>query len=222
MTTLTDEELFNLCQKYGHQAKLWKQKFAGLLPEVFKRKLYEKKGFSSIFEFAGKLAGMSKEHVKRVLSLNDNFQDKPILKNMLQNGEVSIHKLSRIASIATHENQDFLANQVKLLSKSALETLARDVKSLQIVPGHKTELNNQTEIMQVVHELNLSDEVKQKLYELQRKGIDINKLLLEFLNQREKQILEQKERIASSLTTTNSRYIPVKIKNLLIQEYGTI
>lgn len=29
-------------------------KFIGLLPEVYRRKLYEKKGFSSIFEFGAR------------------------------------------------------------------------------------------------------------------------------------------------------------------------
>lgn len=61
IAVLSDENLYKLCQQYGEQARVWRQKFAGLLPEVHRRKLYEKKGFSSIFEFAAKLAGMSEE-----------------------------------------------------------------------------------------------------------------------------------------------------------------
>jgi len=42
---------------------------------------------------------------------------------------VSANKLVRVASIASIENQEILADRVKLLSKSALETLLRDEKS---------------------------------------------------------------------------------------------
>ncbi|MFA6344212.1 MAG: hypothetical protein WCX45_05805, partial [Candidatus Gracilibacteria bacterium] len=131
ITSLNDWELFSLCQKYGEQARIWRQKFAGLLPEVLKRRLYERKGFESIFVFAKKLAGMSEEQVRRVLNLEQKFEDKPVLKNLLLNGEVSANKLARIASIATPENQEFLANQAKILSNRALETLVKDEKFAQ-------------------------------------------------------------------------------------------
>jgi hypothetical protein len=36
-----------------------------------------------------------------------------------------------VVSIATQENQEVLAEKVKILSKSALETLVRDEKGLQ-------------------------------------------------------------------------------------------
>ncbi|MBI4994924.1 hypothetical protein HZC21_04765, partial [Candidatus Peregrinibacteria bacterium] len=98
---LTDEKLYELCKKYGMAARLWRQKFIGLLPEVNRRRLYERKGFSSIFEFAAKLCGLSKEQVYLTLNLEKRFEDKPVLKRMLENGEASINKLTRIVSIAT-------------------------------------------------------------------------------------------------------------------------
>ncbi|HLG25330.1 MAG TPA: hypothetical protein VI588_00865, partial [Candidatus Gracilibacteria bacterium] len=66
---MSDEKLFRLCKYYGEQARAWRQKFCGLLPEVNRRKLHERKGFGSIFEFAKKLAGLSEEQVRRVLNL---------------------------------------------------------------------------------------------------------------------------------------------------------
>jgi hypothetical protein len=98
------------------------------LPEVFHRRLYEKKGFGSIFEFAAKLAGMSQEQVRVVLNLERKFEDKPVLKNLLINGEVSANKLVRIASIATVENQQVLACMAEKLSNRAIETFVRDEK----------------------------------------------------------------------------------------------
>ncbi|MBU1703439.1 hypothetical protein KJ951_03480 [Patescibacteria group bacterium] len=53
--TLTDAQLYGLCKQYGQQALEARRKFIGLLPEVYKRRLYAKKSFSSINEFAAKL-----------------------------------------------------------------------------------------------------------------------------------------------------------------------
>lgn len=125
---LNDETLYQLCKTYGERARLWRQKFAGLLPEVYRRKLYEKKGFSSVFEFAKKLAGMGEEQVRLVLNLEKRFEKTPILRGLLVDGKVSVNKLARIASIANRENEIFLAGQVQVLSKSAVETLVRDEK----------------------------------------------------------------------------------------------
>ncbi|MBI2638041.1 hypothetical protein HYW83_00415 [Candidatus Peregrinibacteria bacterium] len=235
---LNDRQLYNLCKKYGHRARFWRQKFAGLLPEVYKRRLFEKKGYGSIFEFAAKLAGMSERQVDVVLNLEKKFETTPILRSMLENGEISVNKLARIASVATAENETFWATQAKLLSKGALETLIRDEKyakfsgeaneiqnallepkiDQKFLPGHHA--NGKITMLQ---EVNLSAEVEQKLLELQQKGIDINALLLEFLAKRELEIAQEKERLArksESPAKPPSRHIPAEIKNILKQEFG--
>lgn len=259
-TAMTDRELFTLCQEYGQHARLWRQKFAGLLPEVARRKLHIKKGFSSIFVFAAKLAGMSEEQVRRVLNLEERFGDKPLLKAMLENGAVSIHKLARIASVVTVENQEFWAGQVRTLPKNALETLIRDEKNAtklsaetveesenttailemqnglsealsapQSVPGH-TNPSSKTETSTAgaeggslgasADELKLSSEIYKKLLELQTKGIDVNALLQEFLEKRDMEIAQEKEKIASQLPQVQSRYIPVSVREVLKKEHG--
>ena len=38
---LTDSELYQKCREYGASARSWTRKFAGLLPEVFRRQLYK-------------------------------------------------------------------------------------------------------------------------------------------------------------------------------------
>ena len=128
LQSMPDKNLYNLCKTHGERARIWRQRFAGLLPEVFKRKLYEKKGFISIFEFSKKLAGLSEEQVRLVLNLEKRFETMPALKTLLTSGKVSVNKLSRIVSIATHKNEMFLATQVQVLSKNAVETLVRDEK----------------------------------------------------------------------------------------------
>jgi hypothetical protein len=129
LLAMDDQKLFAMCQKYGEQARIWRQKFAGLLPEVNKRRLYERKGFESIFVFAKKLASMSELQVRRALNLKEKFKEMPMLQNLLINGEVSMNKLARVASIATPKNQEILAEQAKILSNRALETFVKDERT---------------------------------------------------------------------------------------------
>lgn len=237
-STLSDLHLYELCKQYGKNTLIWRQKFVGLLPEVFKRKLYEQHSFSSIFEFAKKLAGISEEQVRLVLNLEKRFRDKRILHRMLINGNVSVNKLYKVASIATVENQQVLAEQVKILPCKTLETLARDermVKSnLQIVhvnsnPSQiglfgKSEVSSNPGRGQ---DLQLSEEVRKRLLELQRKGFDINQLLTEFLDKRDVEIKGKKDEIAEGLkerqknVNENSRHIPAKVKKIIQEEHGT-
>jgi hypothetical protein len=290
---LSDEQLLKLCQRYGEQSRVWRQKFAGLLPEVNKRRLYEKKGFTSIFEFALKLAGMSDNQVCRILNLERNFADKPALHRMLINGEVSPNKLIKIAPIATAQNQEALAAQVKILPCRALETFARDEKFLEnrlrrmendsgeianfgradmdsrsVGDGYPGGINfehqngqsggqnfehqnglkepiNGAEFAHVSmvaqpdsHYVNndielvaaLKKEVKEKLVELKRKGIDINYLILEMIAKRDSRIQEEKLAAAATVgsaetpnakgTVGHSRYIPANIKRIIRLEHG--
>ncbi|MFA6917835.1 MAG: hypothetical protein WC285_03300 [Candidatus Gracilibacteria bacterium] len=246
---LPDEKLYQLCQTYGERTRFWRQKFTGLLPEVFKRRLYEKKGFSSIFEFSKKLAGLSEEQVRLVLNLERRFEETPVLKSLLVEGKVSVNKLARIVSIAKPENDMFLATQVQILSKSAVETLVRDekfwAKSGDQKDGQNSERNTaantdvecQNGLQKSFFEakslpgqaLHLSPEVQQKLLELQQKGIDINNLLLEFIQKREQEIAERKEivsreilkreeeKLAKKLPTS---HIPAAAKKILHEEFG--
>src|SRR3989338_6223998 len=137
---LSDSELRALCVKYGGRALKWRRKFMGLLPEVYRRKLYcEEKYSYSIFVFSKKLGGLSEEQTRRVLNLEKKFTIMPVLRDMLIESEVSVNKLARVASVATPENQEFWARQARVLPKSALETLIRDNKIVaceKSVPGH--------------------------------------------------------------------------------------
>jgi len=273
---LSNENLYKLCKKYGSQAKLWRQKFIGLLPEVNRRRLFEEKGFSSIFEFAAKLCGLSVEQVRLALNLEKRFEDKPVLKKMLENGEVSINKLARVVSIATPENEEELVEKIKILPRSALDTLVRDEKcannlelqnqngregaehmygnqnGLQITLFEPKSLPGQIQsnclpgtIRRMVGQtlnFELSEDVIKELNELHVKGCDVNELLRKLLQQRREEIIQKKEEIAEEIherarlvhdqntgssdpqlpkAKNPSRYIPVKVKNILNEEFGT-
>lgn len=212
MKKLTDQELYRKAKYYGKNALLWRRKFIGLLPEISKRKLYERKGFSSIFEFAFKLAGLSEQQVRTALNLEERFTNLPILKSLLEKGEVSVNKLVRIQSIATSKNESELAEAVSVLPQSAIEALVRDENGLNKPKNEAKSLRAQ--------DLNLSDEVTARLLQLQEKGIDINQELLQFLNRREQEIEQEKEEISKNLQEAKSRYIPAKTREIIKKEFG--
>jgi len=138
LKNLSDKKLYLICKKWGAAALAARRKFAGLLPEVYSRETAErekgrswlkKRGFSCIYEFAAKLAGMSREQVDLVLSLEKRLEDKPILRKALVSGEVSANKLARVVSIATAENQRDILKKVEGLSSRALEVFVKDFKN---------------------------------------------------------------------------------------------
>lgn len=217
---ISDEKLYQLCKRYGTQARRWRQKFIGLLPEVNRRKLYEKKGCTSIFEFAAKLAGLSQDQVRLALNLEKRFSDKPALKSLLVEGEASLHKLERVASIASVDNEQELAEKVKLLSKSALATLARDERYFENKNGQSKPLFGSKSPPGQTLNFELSQEIIEQLNELHVQGKDVNQLLAGLLNERKQKIEQQKEELSAAAVHTESRYLPAKVRTFLKEEYG--
>jgi len=215
---ITDEKLLQLCERYGRQALLWRRKFIGLLPEVNRRRLYEKKGCQSIFEFAAKLAGLSEEQVRVVLRLERRFEDKPTLKTLLVEGKASVNKLARVVSIATPENEEELADKVRLLPRGALETLVRDEHVFEKQKGLNKPLFDPKSLH--VQTFKLSGEVVEELNQLSEQGQDVNAILLELLKERKEKIQQKKEELSAQMEPTLSRRIPMKTRRVLEEEFG--
>jgi predicted HTH domain antitoxin len=216
---ISDKELYRKCIMYGRQALQARRKFIGLLPEVFKRKLFTKKGFDSVYEFAARLAGISHDQVNKILQLERKYQDKPILHSALVEGNISVNKLVRIASISTQSNQSELVKKAETLSSRALEVYVRDVKNKE-PNGFNMPLFELNSVH--VHRLKLDENIESELVEMQEKGIDVNAFLRKCLDQRKQQIEEQKEQLSKNIIgMPTSRYIPAKIKKIIIEEHGS-
>jgi len=228
LTTLSDKNLYQLCKNYGYESLKWRWKFIGLLPEVNRRRLYEKKGFESIYVFAQKLAGISEKQVRRALNLKEKFEKLPTLQNLLTNGEISVNKLARVASIANENNEKFLVENLKNLSNRAVETLVRDEKRMNDSKNQNGLFEPEIEPKSVhVHTLlilELSPEVQEKLLDLKNKGFDINQLILEFLQKRDQETVKEKQQISQEVLqreeTKISRHIPIKVRQILHKEHG--
>ena len=113
--------------EYGQHAKEWLRKCQLLLPLVAKYEIWKKKNFSSIYEYAAKLAGMSHNSVDTALWVMKKVEDKPALLAMVASHGVSA--VRPVANVATQEDQDFWAEKAKQMSQHTLETYVRETKS---------------------------------------------------------------------------------------------
>lgn len=161
------------------------------------------------------MAGVSEEQVRNALNLNQKFTQLPILRQQLVKGEVSVNKLIRIASVATIDTEKFWADQVKKLPQKALEVLVKDEKNSQL------ELRAQPVSTENFQDVKLPADVAQELLELQRRGLNLGDLLRQFLAQRREQIATQKSQFSAATSSTNSRYIPQKVRNIISEEYSS-
>lgn len=125
---MTDSELYKLCQEYGGNAISWRRKFAGLLPEVERRGLWRRRGFTSIFEFAFRVSGLSTESVERILKISQKLEDKPALKEQLVSGSQSWTKIERVAYIATPETDRDWAKKVEKMPFRALDAYVKEIR----------------------------------------------------------------------------------------------
>lgn len=137
---LSDSDLYQRCKDYGLNARIWKRRFAGLLPEVLRRGLHRRRGCVSIHEFAYKLGGMSKEAVDKVLRLSSHLADKPFLREQLESGAEGWSKIEKVAYIATPASDAFWAGKVAELPKLALEAFVSEKRQcennrLSFTPG---------------------------------------------------------------------------------------
>jgi len=240
---LSDKELYGICKKWGAEALTARRKFAGLLPEVYLREMFsledmgngkggswlKKRGFTCLYEFAAKLAGMSRDQVDLVVRIERRLEDKQILREALVKGEISVNKLARVVSIATVENQGEILKKVEVLSNRALEVFVKDFRRVnEKLDGLGKPHSGQSGLH--MHGLELDTDVENELLEMQSKNIDVSGLLREFLKERkgkletrkkdaaEKQEQEREERAIIGYPA--KRYIPAEVRKIVQEEYG--
>ena len=225
---IPDKELLSLCREYGRNALLWRRKFEALLPEVLRRRLYEKENCSSVYEFAAKFAGLSEAQVDTAFRVERKLQNKPILLESFHSGEISAGKLDRAADIATPENEKEVHKMAKVLTARSFETYAKDMKRAQEeVKTSKTEnLPTLFSVSKSLHvqKFTLADDVVTELNRLHEQEKDINELLREFLKQKNQEI-EQKEQELSERAREET-HVPSRThykkatRDFLSEKYG--
>lgn len=114
---------FEFC---GKNAKKWMHKCVLMLPKIEKMRIWEKKGFLSIYEFAAKLAGMSRNKVNEGLRILKKTENMPEIQKLIENKGIWVVK--SIVRVVTPENQKFWANKAMTMKKNTLETYVREME----------------------------------------------------------------------------------------------
>lgn len=201
---MKDDKLHEKFVEYGRNVKEWIRRCILLLPEIERRRIWEKKGFGSIYEYAAKLAGMSRYQVDNALWILRKVENKPELKKVIE--RKGLNSVRPVLTIVDEENEDFWAQKANEMSKNALQMYVREFKKQE---------KSCTGTRMITMEL--ESEIADKLEKL-KGSEDWNKLMKEFIEMREKQLLEEKP----EKVKTTSRHIPRKIeKHVLKRSCGT-
>ncbi len=121
-----DQELHEKFSECGKNAREWMRKCVMMLPEIEKRRVWEKKGFSGIYEYAAKLAGMGRETVDDGLRILKKVEGKPNLMAVIE--KKGINAVRPVVGIATTGTEKFWAEKAKTMSKHTLETYVREFR----------------------------------------------------------------------------------------------
>lgn len=191
---------------YGKNAKEWMRKCVLLLPEIEKRRIWRKKGFTCIYEYAAKLTGMSRNTVDDALRILRKIEDKPELLKVVE--EKGINSVRPIVAIATKENASFWAEKAENMSVNTLRTYRRELLDIsRNVPESPSE--------KVTVSMELDPKIAEEFQKL--KG---NKNWEDFIKEiieAEKAKIEKPEPVKS-----DSRHIPTKIKKFILKRSNRI
>lgn len=191
---------------YGQNAREWMRKCILLLPEIEHERVWEKKGFESIYVYAAKLAGMSRSTVDEALRILKKIEDKPALMEVAE--KFGVNAVRPVAVIATVETANFWAEKAKAMSVRTLETYVHDVreqtaqKFLHVEEATPEKVDLHAEV---------SSELAAKLQKLKGND-DWEKLFQELIEMREK-VLEEE---CPESVDTSSRHISADIQRYVI------
>lgn len=157
----SDDELYAECRRLGGLSREAIRKFSALIPEVVRRGLYKKKGFSSMSEFVKKLAGMSEYTLDKILAVSRRVEFFPSLKELFESGEQGWSKIEKVLSVATVENEKIWAERVSRHSARMLEALVRGERRI----SHVSKSDGRGEFSQEGRfvSFSLSEDVEKKL-----------------------------------------------------------
>jgi hypothetical protein len=200
-----EEILHEKFSQYGKNAKEWMRKCALLLPEVDRHRIWEKKGFSCIYEYAAKLAGMNRNTVDDALRILRKIGDKPDLMKVAK--KKGLNAVRPVATIATRNDQKFWADKARKMAVNTLRTYVRESRNVPRNNSSKKPVNT-SEIT-----MSLDKTLLAKLEKLKGQRT-WNELIQQLVDEREETIEQEKPKTVKS----QSAYIPVKIDKYIVRK----
>lgn len=190
----------------GANARKWINECKMLLPEIARLRVWEEKGFSCLYEYAAKIAGLSRGQVDEALWIMRKASGKPALIEVAR--AKGVGAIRPVVSLATEESAEFWADKAEKMPRRVLEFYVREHKKSETASEPGVDFihvnKNDEEIL-----MKLKPEVAAKLRELSRG--DWNGLMEELLEARERELMRQKPEPVK----TNVRTIPVAIRRFV-------
>ncbi|HBB02613.1 MAG: hypothetical protein US89_C0005G0024 [Candidatus Peregrinibacteria bacterium GW2011_GWF2_38_29] len=236
-----DKIIHDQFSAYGKNAKEWMNKCVLLLPKIEKNQIWQKKGFESIYEYAAKIAGMSRNKVNEGLRILKKTENLPEIQKVIE--IKGVFAVKPIANIATKDTDQFWAKRASEMTKSTLETFVKDYKKEQILdrPGAGSPINlgsykpNIFEKEKIQISMKLSPEivdmlkkikgdgdwnrVMKKLLKYSQSGIEAEQKILEI---KEKQLHEELKKEKPEAVKANAHTVTTAIENYIIKRSGGI
>ena len=205
---MTTKELHKRFAECGKNIKKLMRECALMLPEIDRQKIWKKEGFGSIYEYAAKLANMSRYQVELALWTVRKIEHMPALLKVAK--EKGIHAVRPVANVATKETAKFWAEKAENLTKNALEVYVRETRkscprtSLQPAKPSKTTIK-----------VELPQTLAARLDRVSKR-VDFEALLGKFLDEVE----ENEEATKPEPVQTDSRHVPAKIRKHVTTRTG--
>ncbi|MDP4007839.1 MAG: HNH endonuclease signature motif containing protein [Candidatus Peregrinibacteria bacterium] len=98
-----------------------------ILPQIYNESIYKEHKCGTIYEYAGRYAGLSHSVVEKTLKLHQNLNGKPFLYEAIRTA--GVHKVALVAKIATAETDEMFAKRVKEMSMPALQELSKELRT---------------------------------------------------------------------------------------------
>lgn len=212
----------NLHQQFvqlGRERNKITYKLLALLPKIYKAKIYETEGYATIYEYAGKLAGLPHSVVEKSLKLEDKLKNKPCLQKIIETQ--GIHKVALVAKIATSQTDSFFADKVENMSKPALQQFSKEFRG-KIQTNWQIDLDSEMMTMFLKIKKNFGEnlsnkEAMRRMLKMMASGVaQMSGITMMAKNKKPQPQAKKPEKIPGDFTVT--RYIPVIQKRLAIEK----
>ena len=124
---------------HGKHAKKHINECKMLLPEIVREMIWKEKGFGSIYEYAAKLACLSRGQVDDALRIMKRIEDKPELIKVAR--QKSINAVRPVAAVSTKDTAKMWAEKAQKMSKNALELFVRESRTSTEKQAHTIKMN---------------------------------------------------------------------------------
>ncbi|MBT6069197.1 hypothetical protein HOG48_05575 [Candidatus Peregrinibacteria bacterium] len=220
-------DLHKQFQTYGQNAKEWMRKCQLMLPEIQEKEVWRKKGFTSIYEYAAKLAGMSTHAVDDALWIMKKLEGRLHLKKVVK--EKGLNAVRPVLTITTEETEKFWASKAAKLGNNALRKYVEEVKADPGVLGESCDITSQNSENRITKSIYMKLDVKtiERLKKIkgEKEWDELLNTMLDVMESSDvgaDDVNSQKEAVEPEENpipiNTGKRYIPAKIRKHVIKK----